>query len=149
MPLQSPSSTSAAVTVFLCTNCARPGAADFGWPWPVREIPVPCTGRLQPEHVLKAFESGADLVCAIGCDEDECHYLEGSKRRGHRVEYVRSILRDIGLGGERLLFFRAPGAALPDQVRLALESLPPNPLHRIQTDKEVVNSCLEGDNAED
>jgi coenzyme F420-reducing hydrogenase delta subunit len=99
--------------------------------------------------VLKAFESGADLVCAIGCDEDECHYLEGSKRCGHRVEYVRSILRDIGLGGERLLFFRAPGAALRDQVMLALESLPPNPLHRIQTDKEVVNSCLEGDNAED
>ena len=103
----------AAVTVFLCAKCARPALAptsagrprpatpDFGWPWPVQQVLLPCTGRLQPEHVLKAFESGADLVCAVACQEDNCHYLEGSQRCARRVDYLRSILQAVGLSGER------------------------------------------------
>jgi coenzyme F420-reducing hydrogenase delta subunit len=175
----------AAVTIFLCANCARPAqaptsagrprpaVANFEWPWPVREVLLPCTGRLQPEHVLKAFESGADLVCAIACREDNCHYVEGSQRCARRVDYIHSILREIGLGGERLLFFTLPGtaaedmalaagrsmpAACPDdlqfaavrnRVRQALDDLPPNPLHAMQTDKEILISCQEGENDED
>ena len=156
----------APVTVFVCANCARPGQAatsagrpqpvvpEFGWPWPVREIVVACTGRLQPEHVLKAFESGADVVCAVACQEDNCHYLEGSKRCARRVDYLRSILDEIGLGGKRLMLFHLPGtagqdmalaagspapdgasngldarvAAIRDGVMQAMASLPPNPL---------------------
>ena len=158
----------AAITIFVCANCARPGQAptsagrprpavpDFGWPWPVREILVACTGRLQPEHVLKAFESGSDVVAMVGCEEDNCHYLEGSKRCARRADYLRSILNAIGLGGERLMLFHLPGtaaedmalaagrpaaacdsealaaraAAIRDQVVEALEALPPNPLRQ-------------------
>lgn len=176
---------SAAVTIFVCANCARPAQAptsagrpqptvpDFGWPWPVREILVPCTGRLQPEHILKAFESGAGLVCAVACGEDNCHHLEGSKRCARRVDYLRSILREIGLSGERLMLFNLPGtaaedmalaagrpartredldaqlAAVRDRVMRALEDLPPNPLHKVQTDEAIVNSRQEDDNDED
>jgi coenzyme F420-reducing hydrogenase delta subunit len=160
----------APVTVFVCANCARPGQAatsagrprpvvpEFGWPWPVREIVVACTGRLQPEHVLKAFESGSDIVAAVACEEDNCHYLEGSKRCVRRVDYLRSILNAIGLGGERLMMFHLPGtaaedmalaagrstpaydseaadaqaAAIRDQVVEALSALPPNPLDRVR-----------------
>ncbi|MDP2997014.1 MAG: hydrogenase iron-sulfur subunit [Bryobacterales bacterium] len=175
----------AAVTIFVCANCARPAQAptsagrprptvpDFSWPWPVREILVPCTGRLQPEHILKAFESGAGLVCAVACGEDNCHHLEGSKRCARRVDYLRSILREIGLGGERLMLFNLPGtaaedmalaagrpaharedldaqlAAVRDHVMRALEDLPPNPLHKAPTDEAIVNSSQEDDNDED
>jgi hypothetical protein len=121
---------------------------------------VPCTGRLQPEHILKAFESGADLVCAIACQEDNCHYLEGSKRCVRRVDYLRSILREIGLKGERLLLFHLPGtaaedmalaagrpalpredldarlAAIRERVTQALEVLPPNPLEEDANDED-------------
>lgn len=163
---------SAAVTVFVCANCARPAQAptsagrtrpatpDFGWPWPVRQVVVPCTGRLQPEHILKAFESGADLVCAIACQEDNCHYLEGSQRCARRVDYLRSILREIGLSGERLMLFSLPGtaaedmalaagrpardcedldarlAAIRERVTQALEILPPNPLGEGDNDED-------------
>ncbi len=175
---------SAAVTIFVCANCARPAQAptsagwprptvpDFGWPWPVREILVPCTGRLQPEHILKAFESGAGLVCAVACGEDNCHHLEGSKRCARRVDYLRWILREIGLSGERLMLFNLPGtaaedmalaagrpararedldariSAVRDQVMQALEALPPNPLHRVQADGAIENSFQEGDNSD-
>ena len=110
----------------MCENCARPGQTPdsggrprptlptFDWPIPVRELLLPCTGRLQPEHVLKAFESGADLVCAIACEEDNCHYLEGSGRCTRRVDYLRRILDEVGLGGERLLLFHLPGTAAED-----------------------------------
>jgi len=175
----------AAVTIFVCANCARPPLApasagraqpvipDFGWPWPVKEILVPCTGRIQPEHVLKALESGADLVCAIGCKQDNCHYLEGSKRCERRIDYLRSILAEIGHSGERLLFATLPGtaaedmalaagkpvraredlsaefAALRDRLSEVLAALPPNLLHATETDEEHLNSLLEPEDGED
>lgn len=177
--------TPAAVTVFVCANCARPAQAptssrrprpvvpDFGWTMPVRQVLLPCTGRLQPEHVLKAFESGSDLVCAVACRPDNCHYLEGSKRCARRIDYLRSLLQAIGLGGERLLFFSLQGtaiedtalgagrtaaacqvfdvrvAAIRDRVMRTLAGLPPNPLHADETDKEIVISGLEDDHGED
>lgn len=154
------------VTIFVCANCARgsttpeyanrsrPNIPSFGWPLPVQEVLVPCTGRLQPEHVLKAFESGARLVCAVACREDNCHYIEGSKRCARRVDYLRGILDEVGLGAERLMLFHLPGtaaedmalsagrpaapfsaeaveaevSAIRDAVLLALESLTPTPL---------------------
>jgi coenzyme F420-reducing hydrogenase delta subunit len=158
--------TSIAVTAFICVNCARPGQTpdsagrprptvpQFAWPFPVREVLVPCTGRLQPEHLLKAFETGSDLVCAVACSEDNCHYVEGSKRCARRVDYLRGVLDEVGLGSERLLLCHLPGTAaqdmalgagdpkgcttapadslveaVRDQVSRALEGLSPNPLH--------------------
>jgi len=104
------------VTVFRCVNSSRPDTEPVvgrrpsqpepEWPIPVHEVALPCTGRLQPEHLLKAFESGADAVCVITCAGDNCHYLEGSERAERRVEHVRELLNEIGLGGQRLLVFR-------------------------------------------
>jgi F420-non-reducing hydrogenase iron-sulfur subunit len=154
------------MTVFICANCARPGkettsanrtrsdVPGFEWPGKTQQIIVPCTGRLQPEHVLKAFEAGSSVVSVIACQDDNCHFIEGSRRCAHRVEYLRSILKDIGLGEERLLLSYLPGsasedlalaansaasgsspevlnaqvAAIRDHVISALRDLPPNPL---------------------
>jgi F420-non-reducing hydrogenase iron-sulfur subunit len=116
------------ITAFVCANCSRAGRTpsstrrpapdrpDFCWPLPVREVLVPCSGRLQPEHVLKAYESGADVVCVVGCAEDNCHTLEGSSRCARRVEYVRSLLDQIGIGRERLWHYRLPGSAREDMA---------------------------------
>jgi len=123
--------TSPYVTVFICANCARgsqtpesanrsrPNVPRFEWPFPVQEVLLPCTGRLQPEHVLKAFESGARLVSVVACREDNCHHLEGSIRCARRVDYVRGILDEVGLGGERLMLFHLSGTATEDIARIA------------------------------
>jgi F420-non-reducing hydrogenase iron-sulfur subunit len=115
-----------AIAVFVCANCARQGKApsssgrsrpvvpDFNWPIPFKQVVVPCTGRLQPEHVLKAFESGASVVSVIACQDDNCHYVEGSPRCTRRIDYIRSLLNEIGLGEERLLLFHLPGSASED-----------------------------------
>lgn len=120
--------SSGAVTAFICANCARAGIApssgrrprpmkpDFLWPCAAREVMVPCTGRLQPEHLLKSFEAGADLVCIIACDEGNCHHLEGSRRAARRVEFVDRMLAQIGLGAGRVMLFHLPGSAREDMA---------------------------------
>ena len=122
------------VTVFRCVNSSRPGTQpepaqrpsqpEPEWPIPVHEVALPCTGRLQPEHLLKAFESGADAVCVITCAGDNCHYLEGSERAERRVEHVRELLNEIGLGGQRLLVFHL---AAPGQAEATLGPPPKSP----------------------
>lgn len=170
------------ITAFVCTNCARPakrpGTAvkarpvipDFNWPVRAHQIVVPCTGRLQPEHILKAFESGASVVSVIACEENNCQYIEGSKRCSLRVGFVRSILEEIGLGEGRLLLFSLPGsahqdlalsageatptnnsefletkiAAIRDQVAEALRTYPPNPLQQLPQSDNGEDGSLEG-----
>jgi coenzyme F420-reducing hydrogenase delta subunit len=126
----------AAVTTFICANCARPGRTpdsggrsfptipEFDWPLPVQEVLVSCTGRLQPEHVLKAFESGADLVLTVSCDKEGCRFLQGSERWTRRADYVRTILEEVGLRGERLMLFSLPGTVSEDT---ALDAGRPEP----------------------
>jgi coenzyme F420-reducing hydrogenase delta subunit len=116
------------VTAFICANCARSGlvpssgrrlrpeAPDLKWPRGTKVVVVPCAGRLQPEHLLKAFEGGTDAVCIVGCDEANCHNLQGSRRAKRRMEYVGELLDQIGLGGERLMMFSLPGSAREDLI---------------------------------
>ena len=116
------------VVAFRCVNCSRPGAVppstagqppsrpQTEWPISVHEVALPCTGRLQPEHLLKAFEAGADAVCVIACARDNCHYLEGSRRADRRVEHVKELLDELGLGSERLMVFHLPGSAREDMT---------------------------------
>jgi F420-non-reducing hydrogenase iron-sulfur subunit len=116
-----------AVTAFICVNAARPGyepssrrrppdLPSFAWPIPVTEVHVPCSGRIQPEHLLKAFENGADAVCVIACQEGNCHHVEGCRRAGRRVEYVGRLLDEIGLGAQRLMLYHLPGSAREDMA---------------------------------
>jgi len=133
-PVASPVSGGAAasthlhLTAFICANCARPGQVPTSgmrrrsspprieWPCAAQEILVPCAGRLQPEHLLKAFEQGADAVLVAACAEDNCHSIEGSCRAARRVEFVRKILDDIGLGAGRLILVHLPGSAREDMA---------------------------------
>ena len=108
------------VVVFECigTPAADGASATAQRPQPgpslseAQTIRVPCSGKLQPEHLLKAFEAGADLVVVLACGNGDCRYLEGRSRIERRVEYVRGLLDEIGLGGERLLLLdRSNGPA--------------------------------------
>ncbi len=142
------------VTVFICANCARgsktpestnrsrPDLPNFDWPFPVQEVLVACTGRLQPEHVLKAFESGARLVCAVACREDNCHYVEGSKRCARRADYLRGILDEVGLGAERLMLFHLPGTAAEDMALSAGRPAPAFPAEDIAVEVSAIREAV-------
>lgn len=124
-----------AVAAFVCANCARGGLSPaqrrktpvlptLPWKVSVKEVLVPCAGRVQPEHILKAFEAGADVVCVLGCKQGNCHYAEGSLRCQRRIEYVARLLDDLGLDGQRAMMFYLPGSARED-MNAALGANPP------------------------
>jgi coenzyme F420-reducing hydrogenase delta subunit len=88
-------------------------------------------------HVLHALEAGADGVCVVACPEGECEFLGGSRRAWKRVERARSLLEEIGLGGNRAVMIQvAPSAergVFEEQVLAAargLEALGASPLRK-------------------
>src|ERR1035437_7343592 len=70
------------IVAFVCNWCTYAGADLAGTsrlPYApnVRIICLPCTGRIDPLMVLKAFEGGADAVLVSGCHPGDCHYTSG------------------------------------------------------------------------
>jgi coenzyme F420-reducing hydrogenase delta subunit len=85
----------------------------------VRIVQVPCTGRVDGIHLLKAFEDGADVVFVLGCLEKNCYYDTGSIEGRKRVDYVKQMLIEVGIEKERLEMFNAASSnawAFPDAV---------------------------------
>ena len=72
------------------------------YPANVRIIHAPCTGKIEMEHILDAFEKGIDGILVAGCLEGGCHFLEGNLRARKRTDRIREMLDEIGVGGERL-----------------------------------------------
>ena len=68
----------------------------------IRLFPIPCSGRLDPVHLLKALEEFADAVYVITCPEGACRYFEGNHRAEKRVQMTASIIAEIGLEPERV-----------------------------------------------
>ena len=68
----------------------------------IRFFPLPCSGRIDPLHLMRALESGADKVYLVTCPEGACHYREGNIRAKKRLAYTQSLIEEIGLDPERL-----------------------------------------------
>jgi len=73
----------------------------------VRLVQVPCSGRVDGIHILKALEDGADCVFVLGCLEKNCYYDTGSIEGRKRVEYVKQMLSEVGIEKERVEMFNA------------------------------------------
>ncbi|UCE81194.1 MAG: hydrogenase iron-sulfur subunit [Methanobacteriota archaeon] len=73
----------------------------------IRLVRVPCTGRVDGTHLLKALEEGADAVFVLGCLEKNCYYDTGSIEGRKRVAYVKSMLSEVGIEPERVEMFNA------------------------------------------
>jgi F420-non-reducing hydrogenase iron-sulfur subunit len=75
------------------------------YPASIRIVKLPCTGRVDIIHLLKALEAGADGVLVAGCLEGDCHFRSGNLRARKRVTQVRETLDRIGLGAERVAMY--------------------------------------------
>jgi F420-non-reducing hydrogenase iron-sulfur subunit len=116
------------IIAFCCNFCAYAaadlaGARRMQYPPNVRIIHMPCTGKLEMEHVLAAFERGIDGVLVAGCLEGGCHYLEGNLRAKRRIEAIRGLLDEIGLGRDRLLMVNLSAAMAPTFVERVNEMM--------------------------
>ena len=82
----------------------------MNYPSNVKIINVPCTGRVDILHLLKAIEDGADGVYVAGCLEGDCHYLTGNLKAKKRVAYVKKVLEGIGMEPERVEMYNLSAA---------------------------------------
>ena len=80
------------------------------YPVSIKVVRVPCTGKVDLLHILKAFESGVDGVYVAGCLEGECHFLTGNLRAKKRVMYAKTLLEEVGIRGERVEMYNLSAA---------------------------------------
>jgi len=77
---------------------------------------VPCSGRIDPRYILKAFEGGASKVCLLACPEGECKLLEGNLRAIKRIEAARELLAEAGVDPCSVRMFQPRDANSFDSV---------------------------------
>lgn len=93
---------------FLCNWCSYAGAdlcgvSRYQYPPSIRVIRVMCSGRVDPEFVLRAFANGNDGVYMGGCWLGECHYVtEGNYDALSVMHLCKKLLKQIGLNPDRL-----------------------------------------------
>lgn len=91
------------------------------YPTNVRVIQLPCSGRVDILHLLRAFEDGADGVYVAGCMEGDCHFLTGNLKARRKVEFVKKILEALDIEPERLEMFNMSSAEGPRFAQVARE----------------------------
>jgi len=68
-------------------------------------VPVLCVAKIETEHLLRAFEMGAEGVFIAGCGQEQCAREDTAFWALQRVEKARKILQQIGLEPQRLQAF--------------------------------------------
>ena len=95
------------ILCFACQWCSY-AAADLAgvsriqYPPNVRILRVPCSGRVDVLHVLKAFQRGADGVVITGCLIGDCHYIDGNVKAKERVDVMKKSMNSLGIDPKRL-----------------------------------------------
>ncbi len=92
------------ITIFYCINSFKQPEAPLLEDCNIKYIKMPCSSMTKDVYLLRAFEAGADAVLVLACPEENCRYAEGGKRARKRIQWVRTILDQIGMDGEKRLF---------------------------------------------
>ena len=114
------------IIAFCCEHSAYPAADLAGkqglhYTENLRVIQVPCAGRVDIIHILKAFEKGAAAVMVLGCEDGACHHITGNTRARERVNYSEILLKEVGIDGRRVGMFNLSPNAPHKFVRIVNE----------------------------
>jgi F420-non-reducing hydrogenase iron-sulfur subunit len=86
-------------------------------------FPLPCSGRIEPLHLLRALESGADKVYLVTCPEGACRFREGNFRARKRLTFAQGLIEEIGFNRERLELIHLPAGTKTTIDKLVRELL--------------------------
>jgi coenzyme F420-reducing hydrogenase delta subunit len=128
------------VVAFCCTFCADnagSGVQSKKSAGPsVRVIKLPCVGKIDAIHVLKAFAAGADGAFVAGGPFGQCRFIEGMTTAQIKIEYTKKLLKELGIEPERLESFALSQAEGQQFIKAAEEmvkrarALGPSPLKK-------------------
>lgn len=119
------------IVAFCCNWCSYAGADGAGtarknYPANVKIIKVPCSCRVNPLFILRAFQRGADGVIICGCHPGDCHYISGNYFTRRRITLLMSMLDYMGVAHERLAVewvSAAEGARFADVMNKFVERI--------------------------
>ena len=97
-----------------------------GLPENVRGIYLPSLAPLKVLDILRAFESGADAVFVVSCQDSAERYPQAAKRIRKRVAQARGMIKAVGIKSDRLQLFELtrPGkAVISDTIAEAVEKI--------------------------
>ncbi len=97
------------VLAILCRWCSYAGAdlagtSRFQYPANVRIVQVPCSGRVDPVMIFRAFTEGYDGVLVSGCHPGDCHYGTGNYHARRKLAVARRLLETVGVQADRMHF---------------------------------------------
>lgn len=97
------------ILALLCRWCSYAGAdlagtSRFSYPPNVRIVQVPCSGRVDPVMIFKAFVEGYDGVLVAGCHPGDCHYGTGNYYARRKLAVARRLLETVGVHPDRMHF---------------------------------------------
>ena len=126
----------AKITVFYCINTFGndgPVPLTDGDDCELRLVKLACSSMVKDVFLLRAFEAGADAVIVLVCPEGQCRYVEGNLRAYKRVMWVKKLLDEIGIDGNRLSLVnlssedKEAAAQIVEKVRSDLIERGPSP----------------------
>ena len=94
------------IIAFVCNWCSYAGADKAGgqkleYSASVKLIRVMCSGRVDPEFILDAYQKGADGVLVMGCHPGDCHYRNGNIKALRRMKILEKMLKTFGIHPDR------------------------------------------------
>lgn len=100
---------------FTCNWCSYraadgAGMARLKYAPNIRLIRLMCSGRLDPQFVIKALAEGADGVLITGCHPGDCHFIEQNYKTLRRFEYLKKTLAALGIEEKRVKLVWASAA---------------------------------------
>ncbi|MCX8041882.1 MAG: hydrogenase iron-sulfur subunit [Thermodesulfobacteriaceae bacterium] len=121
-----------------CTYAAADlaGSLRYSYPPTAHIIRVPCSGRVEPEFIVKALINGADAVLIGGCHPGDCHYRSGNYKALRRFKLLKRVLEELGIEEERIRLEWISGseakkfADVITELDAKIRELGPNPIKR-------------------
>ena len=109
------------IVAFCCNWCSyagedAAGTARKNYPANIKIIKVPCSCRVNPLFILRAFARGADGVILCGCHPGDCHYTTGNYFTRRRMTLLLGMLNYLGVAGDR---FRVEWVSAAEGARFA------------------------------
>lgn len=102
MPMNENKEWKPLIVAFCCNWCSYAGAdlagsSRLSYPADVKVIRVPCSCRVNPMFILRAFSRGADGVIIAGCHPGDCHYTSGNYFTRRRMSLLFNMLDFLGI----------------------------------------------------
>lgn len=101
------SSKSGDIIAFLCRwsayNATETAAYNkIQYPDNVKILRVPCSGAVEPHHIIQALNMGAKSILVGGCYPDACHYGKGNFKAMIRERILKETVEMLGLSRNRV-----------------------------------------------